>query len=239
MIIVKYEVRKKKQGVVSDDILCFRNGHPAQEYQYLVERTTSVIAGINNWEFIDTVRLGGDLLDPNVGTDQQAEDYVKTLLILCYPFRQKEDLMDQGSYVSKFRLVSRDIFDTYGSLLQNIQDIRNAERCKCRMDELARETEAFRSETNGEDSENEEEVDDNERQYLDSLFTNMTSFDDHDVPLHNNSSVKIPTSFNLQELQKKGAYKCGYQHLSNFKYSGDDSTLLEVEEEELDEEKLD
>lgn len=232
--IVKYEVRKKKQGVVSDDILCFRNGHPAQEYQYLVERTTSVIAGINNWEFIDTVRLGGDLLDPNVGTDQQAEDYVKTLLILCYPFRKKEDLMDQGSYVSKFRLVSRDIFDTYGSLLQNIQDIRNAARCKCRMDELARETEAFRSETNGEDSENEEEVDDNERQYLDSLFTNMTSFDDHDVPLHNNSSVKIPTSFNLQELQNKGAYKCGYQHLSDFKYSGDDSALLEVEEEELD-----
>ena len=171
--------------------------------------------------------------------DFQAEDYAQTVLVLCLPFRTKTDLMHEGSYVSKFRLVSKDISNTYGTLLQNIQDIRNAVRCKCHKDELERETEAFRSETNPDDSENEDELDDNERQYLDGLFANMTSLDDTDVnqnaapPDINDPSLKIPTNFSLHELQNKGAHKCGYKNFSDFKYSGDDPLLIEIEEEQL------
>ena len=251
-MIVKYEIRRRKSGDDLEDVYCFKDGHPAQDFQYLVERTTLIIPGINNWEFIDAARFGGDLLDPNLridpygetdqhGTDQQTnqqtEDYAKTVLILCYPFRTKEDLMHEGSYVLKFRLVSKDIFDKYGILLQNIQDIRNAVRCKRTKDELEKDTEAFKSQTNADDSENEEELDENERQYLDGLFSNMTSFDDQNISVGagqglNNPSLKIPQIFDLQELRNKGAHKCGYENLCNFQYSGDDNVLVEIEEEE-------
>ncbi len=178
---IKYEVRNRKRYDDDEDLLTFKSGHPAQEIQYIVERTTSVIAGINNWEFIDTARFGGDLLDPNIVVDEQTEDYAKTVLILCHPFRTKEDLMYKGSYVLKFRLLAKKIYNTYGTMLQNIQDIRNAVRCRHQKDDLEATTEAFKSETNEDNSKNEEDLDENKRQHLDVLYTNMTYFDSSDV----------------------------------------------------------
>jgi hypothetical protein len=152
--IVKYDVKRTKKGDdvkrtkkgddQEEDMMCFMDGHPGQEYQHIVEQTTSVIPGIVNWEFVDTARFEGDLLDPDVATDPQAEEYAKTVLILCHPFRTKEDLMHEGSYVSKFRLLSKEIIDTYRVLLQNIQDIRNAVRCKRGKDDLEKVTEPSR-----------------------------------------------------------------------------------------------
>ena len=242
--IVNYEVRRQKRCHDPEDIMYFKEGHPAQEYQHITERTNMVIPGINNWEFIDTSRFGGDLLDPHVGTDQQAEDYAKTVLILCIPFRTKEDLMHQGSYVSKFRLLWKVIFLKCGTLLQNIQDIRNAVRCKCRKDLLETVTEAFRSESNENDSEDEAELDEKERQYLDGLFSSMTSFDNNYVSqnninqIDNDPSLTLPPSFSLRELQNKGAHKCGYQNLCDFTYSGDDPKLIDIEEEQEPENSL-
>jgi hypothetical protein len=237
-LIVKYDVRRKKQGDDPEDILCFMDGHPGQEFQHIVERTTSVIPGIVNWEFVDTARFAGDLLDPDITTDPQAEDYCKTVLILCHPFRTKEDLMYEGSYVAKFRLLSKEIIDSYGVLLQNIQDIHNAIRCKRGRDELEKETEAFKGETNADDSENEEELDENERRYLEGLFANMTTFETipengYVIPNDSIPSLKIPSNLTLLELQNKGAHQCGYQNLCDFKYTGDDPVVVEVEEPEV------
>jgi hypothetical protein len=237
--IVNYDVRRRKDGFNLEDEDCFKDGHPAREYQHLVERTTSVIPGINNWEFIDSAAFKGELLEPIRDTDPytitnpQIEDYAKTVLLLCHPFRSKEDLMHNGSYVLKFRSQAKVISDKYGLLLQNIQDIRNAVRCQRTKDELEKETKAFKSETNADDSDNEDEIDENERQYLDGLFSNMTSFDGTNTSDQclNNHSLNIPVKFNLQDLRNKGAHKCGYENVCDFQYNSNDTELVEIEEE--------
>ena len=122
-----YEVRNLTNRDSEDEnIMLFKDGHPAKKYQYIRERNEDIIPGINNWEFIDTSRFGYDILDPTIETNYDLEDYSKTVLVLCHPFRQKEDLTIEGSYLKKLRTVFKRIQDKYGNVLQNIQDIRNA-----------------------------------------------------------------------------------------------------------------
>jgi hypothetical protein len=49
-------------------------------------------------------------------------------------------------------------------------------------------------------------------------------------------SLKIPSNFTLLELQNKGTHQCGYQNLCDFKYTGDDPIIVEVEEQQVQEE---
>jgi hypothetical protein len=70
---LNYEV--KRSGYLSDLIddqekMRFENGHPGKEYQYVKLRNSPVIAGINNWEFIDTARFGYDWLESDIEKDE-------------------------------------------------------------------------------------------------------------------------------------------------------------------------
>jgi hypothetical protein len=100
--------------------------------------------------------------------------------------------------------------------LQNIQDIRKSDRCKRGEDELEKETEAFKGEINADDSVNEEELDENERRYLEGLFANMTTFETipengYVIPNDSVPSLKIPSKLDSPRITEK---RCASMWLS-------------------------
>ena len=82
----------------------FAEGHQGRKYCHLTRRAHPVIPIINfATDLCDIKSL--DVLDDSptdTGTLQRRERYAKTAMMLFYPFRRTEDLVENDSYWQKF-----------------------------------------------------------------------------------------------------------------------------------------
>ena len=226
---------KKITDNKNEEFWNFQDHHPAYEYQIIQKRTNPVVPGINNWEFIDTSNLNGDILDKETKIGQQEEDYARTVLTLCYAYRTKDDQMKNGSFVEKYREVYNTHIKIHQNVLQNIQNIRNATRQPIIHDDLENCTEQYiPDESNenvsaNEDEEDMVEADPVEQNFIDSLCkiisdefnienesANMNAAFSSRNSITSNSPIENtnPSSLDFIDLRNRGSYKCGYVSLS-------------------------
>ena len=238
---VKYEVhnnsyKHRKQGDEPEQFL-FTEDHPAYKYQHVKLRTAEVVAGITNWEFVDTKSFGGDILDMNPSqTNNQIEDYCLSVLVLFHPFRTINDLKCSGSHLQKLQEVWPNISEEKKIMLRNIQDIRNAARSRRdRYDPLEMETEAYHGETNSEDKEEQDDPDIIDEQFNAYLLSKCFTSDNYGTTDNPDSTPVVmdetnkPVSLSLVALRDKGSYCCGYQNLANHKLPQLEEPFLEIE----------
>ena len=159
-------------------------------------RTVPVIPGINNWQFVDTSSLNGDILSNETKIGKHEEDYARTVLTLCYAYRTKQDQMINGSFVLKYREVYKTHIYPNRDLLQNIQNIRNASRQPLIDDDLEKCTDKYISSKNMDnlnDQVEEEEVEEENpitQQLIDSLCTIV----DNDINTENDGDTSNITT---------------------------------------------
>jgi hypothetical protein len=104
---------------------------------------------------------------------------------MCWPYRTNQDIKVNGSYVRKLRQVYETVHESYGTILQNIQDIRNAVRHRSKMDQLEKVTEAYKGETNDDSDDKDENNDlgEKEQEYINNFlldFGTIIEYDDDD-----------------------------------------------------------
>ena len=108
--------KTKKQN--DDQFWNFPNQHPGWEYQTIQRRKENIIPGIINWHFVDTSKLNGNILSEETVIGEIEEEYAKTVLILCYAYRSKADLLKNDSFVLKYREVYRTHIEPNRHILQ-------------------------------------------------------------------------------------------------------------------------
>ena len=239
---VKYEVRNNSRNATyeedDEDKLPFSVDHPAHKYQHVRVRSTEVVAGITNWEFVDTKSFQGDILEMNPSqTTQQIEDYCLSVLILFYPFRNLDDLKSSNTHLEKLQQIWSCIPEENKKMLANIQNTRNAARSRRdRFDPLEIETEAYHGETNleeDEDDDHKEQTDEAFNAYLHSkcqLVDNFgTGSSQQSCPVVMDENTNRPISLSLVPLRDKGSYRCGYQKLCQDDLPEEVTSFIEIE----------
>ena len=237
-----YEVkvsRRKKKGSLYEFINTTYN-HPSydkeNEYfrQGVAERSTKYIAKLRFWYcFKDSANFGASILDTEAIVTEEMEEYSRYALLLFLPYREHNDILENGSYTSRFRtaVFNNEICLDDLRYLQNLQDTcRNCLRHPMKNDDLQRDTVPF--ETNEEVllpliEEEEQEVEDeptpDERvgEDLDEFIERLCS--EADISFREETEEIIPSSMCFNEIKQKGSKRCGYELPTRITVSEDDS----------------
>ena len=246
--VLKFYAQYEVVRVTSNNeaqLLSFQNNsfqHPSYSstrgkfLQGIRARSTAHLPKVYQYDFPDTARFAGNILDEHLPIVDVMEEYSLLVLLLMYPFRELADIILQGSFTKKLReAVSSNIIghreQTY---LQNIQDAKaNCLRhTKSIKDDLQRVTEVYcpPASLNVDNDDN----DDNEEPSLEGtdLMDFLSMLHEEGNPFLNmadDDTQSLPASLELKSILQKGQLKCGYKDVASMDIDlGNTTPIIEV-----------
>lgn len=208
----------------------FPKSYAGSEFLIIKKRIIKAVAGISNWTFPDTACFEGcNILDKEIMTNANIEEYCMAVLILLVPFRNINDITCNSSYLAKYRQCYDNYIKPCKHYLENMQDLRNAKRFDIAFDELECLTVPFdklSNEKTDDDLEDFSEVDDPyDKVLIDSFLSSQWGevdkystmryryIQETPHPVNENGNMKIP-NINFDAICNRGKQQCGYQRLS-------------------------
>ena len=221
----EYEVIRVTRKTV-DSLLQFKNSdfftHPSYKQscdcflQGVRKRHQMHLPKVFQFDFPDTASFNNDIIETNQ-ISEEMEEYAQMICILFVPFRSKEDLLLDGSYVLKVRQSINLLTETKQSFLNNIQDAKsNCFRIMNLKDDLQRVTVPMKHDDeehfqNWRDDEQEEDIEEMQGEALDNFLEELNrNLEGNDI---GPGARIIPTSLHLKKLKDKGRKECGYKGL--------------------------
>ena len=188
---------------------------PREKQDYLVK--------IYQYDFPDTAKFGGSIMDRETPVTEVTETYCKLALMLFCPFRELDDLLVNNSYTLKFRdAVRSGVIDEEAlNFLQNVQDARsNSFRGARPEDDLQRNTVRFEPADFAHDDVNDDDEEDENKGGLNGPeLDDLLRLFDEDAGADSSTSDSrdgsdIPRTVKLDTLRQKGKLQCGYESLA-------------------------
>ena len=224
----KYEV-VNVTNKTRDSLLPFHNSHfshPSLADNRFLQgvrlRKTPSIVKVFQYDFADTAKFDGCLLDGNYVPNDEAESYCKHALLLFLNYRSPQDLLPQSSFTECFRshVHSGRIRPLQLEFLQNIQDVKsNSFRQQHTEDSLERCTQPFlpvsEATKNQAEDENEEDTTLN-GPALDNMIDLLLNESSN---LVSHTDGNLPDTLTFASLRNKGTHRGGYDHIATL--SGD------------------
>ena len=205
------------------------------DIQCVCERIETALPKIMNFEFPDSMNFGKNLLNAKTKSTDLMEEYASTVLILLYPFRKKEDLLYQGSYVRNLRN-KKALLSCYFYLLENIQHIRNCTHAPKFDDELSRTTKEYipMEDDEVEDDEVDENQEDiNKLNFLYNLFgdSEINDIDEVNLFVDQQNFNEASDNLSLKPIQEMGAKQCGLVKYPITSITSTDHNWIETQSE--------
>ena len=146
------------------------------------------------------MKFENNILNSDTKITNIEEEYAFTALVLLKPFRSINDLKYNSSFVEQYRICYDAFIKSNKDILQNIQNIHNANIFDPVLDSLEKETECYVPEKSQEMQENEkeeEELNNNFDEYMLNSLLNISGNVDSDM---NNMMIENNNENDMEEI---------------------------------------